>query len=54
MLRHTCATHFLDAGLDMCYVQKLLWHQSVTTTEIYTHVSKSKLKELVRSNFMRG
>nr|VFK07139.1 MAG: integrase/recombinase XerD [Candidatus Kentron sp. LPFa]VFK23736.1 MAG: integrase/recombinase XerD [Candidatus Kentron sp. LPFa] len=53
MLRHTCATHLLDAGLDMRYVQKLLGHQSVTTTEIYTHVSKSKLKELIRSNFMR-
>nr|VFK23252.1 MAG: integrase/recombinase XerD [Candidatus Kentron sp. MB]VFK28394.1 MAG: integrase/recombinase XerD [Candidatus Kentron sp. MB]VFK74232.1 MAG: integrase/recombinase XerD [Candidatus Kentron sp. MB] len=53
MLRHTCATHLLDAGLDMRYVQKLLGHQSVTTTEIYTHVDKSKLKELIRSKFMR-
>nr|VFK12277.1 MAG: integrase/recombinase XerD [Candidatus Kentron sp. LPFa] len=54
MLRHTCATHLLDAGVDMRYVQKLLGHQSITTTEIYTHVDKSKLKELVRRNFMRG
>nr|VFK61601.1 MAG: Phage integrase family protein [Candidatus Kentron sp. UNK]VFK70457.1 MAG: Phage integrase family protein [Candidatus Kentron sp. UNK] len=54
LFRHTCATYFLDAGLDMRYVQKLLGHQSVTTTEIYTHVSKSKLKELIRSDFMRG
>nr|VFK38615.1 MAG: integrase/recombinase XerD [Candidatus Kentron sp. TC] len=53
-LRHTCATHLLDAGVDMRYVQKLLGHQSITTTEIYTHVDKSKLKELIRSNFMRG
>nr|VFK37270.1 MAG: integrase/recombinase XerD [Candidatus Kentron sp. SD]VFK42304.1 MAG: integrase/recombinase XerD [Candidatus Kentron sp. SD]VFK79460.1 MAG: integrase/recombinase XerD [Candidatus Kentron sp. SD] len=54
MLRHTCATQLLNAGVDMRYVQKLLGHQSITTTEIYTHVDKSKLKELVRSNFMRG
>nr|VFJ92464.1 MAG: Phage integrase family protein [Candidatus Kentron sp. LFY] len=49
LFRHTCA-HLLDTR----YVQKLLGHQSVTTTEIYTHVSKSKLKELIRSNFMGG
>nr|VFJ92457.1 MAG: integrase/recombinase XerD [Candidatus Kentron sp. LFY] len=54
MLRHTCATHLLDAGVDMRYVQKLLGHQSITTTEIYTHVDKSRLKELIRSNFVRG
>nr|VFK19489.1 MAG: Phage integrase family protein [Candidatus Kentron sp. LPFa]VFK34185.1 MAG: Phage integrase family protein [Candidatus Kentron sp. LPFa] len=46
LFRHICA-HLLDAGLDMRYVQKLLCHQSITTTEIYTHVSKSKLKELI-------
>lgn len=49
MLRHTCATHLLNAGVDMRYVQKLLGHQSITTTEIYTHVDKSRLKKLVRS-----
>nr|VFJ69800.1 MAG: integrase/recombinase XerD [Candidatus Kentron sp. FW] len=54
MLRHTCATHLLNAGVDMRYVQKLLGHQSITTTEIYTHVDGRRLKELVRSNFMRG
>nr|VFK56551.1 MAG: integrase/recombinase XerD [Candidatus Kentron sp. TUN]VFK62894.1 MAG: integrase/recombinase XerD [Candidatus Kentron sp. TUN] len=53
MLRHTCATHLLDAGMDMRYVQKLLGHQSITTTEVYTHVSEGKLKELIRRNFMR-
>nr|VFJ58751.1 MAG: integrase/recombinase XerD [Candidatus Kentron sp. FM]VFJ60380.1 MAG: integrase/recombinase XerD [Candidatus Kentron sp. FM]VFK12789.1 MAG: integrase/recombinase XerD [Candidatus Kentron sp. FM] len=54
MLRHTCATHLLNAGVDMRYVQKLLGHQSITTTEIYTHVDGRRLKELVRGSFMRG
>lgn len=50
MLRHTCATLWLEAGLDIRYVQKLLGHQSISTTEIYTHVSDQGLREaLMRS-----
>lgn len=45
MLRHTCATQWLEAGLDIRYVQKLLGHQSISTTEIYTHVSDLGLRE---------
>jgi len=45
MLRHTCATLWLEAGLDIRYVQKLLGHQSISTTEIYTHVSDKGLRE---------
>lgn len=45
MLRHTCATRWLEAGLDIRYVQKLLGHQSISTTEIYTHVSDQGLRE---------
>jgi integrase/recombinase XerD len=45
MLRHTCATQWLEAGLDIRHVQKLLGHQSISTTEIYTHVSDQGLRE---------
>ncbi len=45
MLRHTCATRWLESGLDIRYVQKLLGHHSISTTEIYTHVSDQGLRE---------
>ena len=45
MLRHTCATRWLEAGLDIRYVQKLLGHHSISTTEIYTHVSDQGLRD---------
>lgn len=45
MLRHTCATQWIEGGLDIRYVQKLLGHHSISTTEIYTHVSDQGLRE---------
>jgi len=54
MLRHSAATHLLDSGVDIRHVQKLLGHQSITTTQIYTHVSDTQLKEVICKSHPMG
>ena len=54
MFRHTFATSLLEADVDIRYIQEMLGHSSINITQIYTHVTSTKQKEIIKTKHPRN
>lgn len=54
MFRHSVATYLLEEDVDIAYIQKLLGHSSIKTTQIYIHVASKKQAELLKERHPRN
>ena len=52
--RHSFASHLLESGADLMSIKQMLGHESITTTEVYLHIDKSKVKEILNTYHPRA